>query len=99
MKTAALIPHPTDYYGFRDVELIDERQATRIAIAYDDGAYRTIERVFRLGGPDDHEAARVLHRRFAPTYAEIRDFLIGDCNVPRLLAARIALRLTRRVLS
>jgi hypothetical protein len=95
MSATALIPHPTAYWGALTIELVDESRARRLAAAYDNGCYRAIERIFRLGDRHDWEAANLLHRRFAPSYAELRDFLMGECDVPLVLAARIALHMTR----
>lgn len=95
---AALIPHPTEYVGPLERQLIDERQATRFAAAYDDGAYRAVERIFAAIPPIRYAAMHVIHQAFAPSYTELRDFLIHEHNVPLVLAARIALRLTRQPL-
>lgn len=100
MNTAAIIPHPElSLLRWPDPpQIIDETTAIRLAAAYDNGAYMAIERVFRLR-MDEWSQASVLHERYRPQYAEVRDYLIHECNVPLVLAARVALRMTMKVLA
>jgi hypothetical protein len=100
MKTTAIIPHPElSLLRWPDPpQIIDERTAVRLAASYEQGAYMAIERVFRLDVGDWREA-HVLHERYRPQYSEVRDYLIHECNVPLVLAARVALRMTMKVLA
>lgn len=100
--STALIPHPE--LSVLELlppqpEITDERIALRLAAGYDDGAYMAIQRIaLALSiGADYMRLDRELHRRFAPRYTELRDYLIHENNVAPLLAARIALRITRFV--
>lgn len=100
--SAALIPHPGLFIGRDEPEIIDERIAMKLGAAYCDGGYMAIERVFAADKSAWHVSAarwaamNVLHDTYGPSYAEIRDFLVHECNVPLVLAARVALRITRR---
>lgn len=97
-RRVALIVHPTEG-GWNDnlvPELIDVGRATMLACVFDDGWYMAIERVFGGWGEGgrDFERMHALHQQFRPSYAQIRDHLRGEHNVPLVLAARIALRHT-----
>jgi hypothetical protein len=97
----ALVPHPDLFWGRNEPELIDERAVDRIAIAYDEGARSTIDRLFGAHLPftllsdERYRALQSLRRAYEPTYTEVRDYLVHECNVPLVLAARVALRHTR----
>jgi hypothetical protein len=81
--------------------VIDERYARGVADAYMEGIASATERVMDgLFGPgysdDGWRAAVALSRRYLPTYAALRDYLIADHNVHPVIACRVALSRTRR---
>lgn len=101
----ALIPHPEIFESWDlGPEVTDELVAFRVACAYHDGAYMAISRIaHRILAPITYRRSRewiesehALHEAYAPDYAEVRDFLRYEFNVPLVLAARVALRLARK---
>lgn len=92
------------FTGILEHELTDERWAVRLAAAYDDGAYKAVERIFERLFGGRHYPGRVacswqtehaLRDTLMPDYCELRDFLLYEHSVPLVLAARVAFRLTR----
>jgi hypothetical protein len=72
-------------------------EAQRLANAFDDGWYTAVSRIF--GAVDTDPCGKLLneaHRTIRPTYAQLRDFLVGDNDVDYRIACRIALRQTSR---
>ncbi len=77
-------------------QIVDEREALRLAGAYGDGANAVASRIASGLFPEKYAGAWLSFvRQYQPTYAQLRNFLEGDCNVAPILAARVALRHTR----
>jgi hypothetical protein len=96
MSGRALILHPElsllPYLPPRP-QIINEHHAMRLGAAYDDGAYMVLQRLaLKLAGDRFTAVHHAISR--APSYAELRDFLIYENDVAPVLAARVALRLT-----
>ncbi|HET8769455.1 MAG TPA: hypothetical protein VFM71_00595 [Gemmatimonadaceae bacterium] len=82
-----LRPRPSDFPRWSEMDV------QRLAIAYLDGAYIALHKVFnqRL----DYEAMRAILDLGEPSYPEVRDFLMYDNGVDPIIAARVAFRLRR----
>lgn len=91
----ALIPHPTEFGRRRRDVITDEPYARRMAVAYIDGAYSAVGRLFATW--DNNGALRTLHKIAQPTYADLRDFLRYDEGIEPLLAMAIAFEFHQRL--
>lgn len=86
--------------GRRQPQIVDEPEAMRLAGAYCEGVHRTAARLASALFPgmayaEPWLAFTRLHGE--PSYAELRNFLEGDCNVAPLVAQRVALLYTWKV--
>lgn len=94
--SSALIPHPELFNLYPPMpEIADERLALRIGAAFSDGAFVVMQRLsYLLGGDRGGLVRQAIAQQLEPSYARVRDYLHYDNNVPLVLAARVALRLT-----
>lgn len=75
-------------------QMVDERVALAIASAYIEGQHTVATQVAEaLGGP--MLATWKLVDARGPGYHELRSYLVGDHNVNPVLAARVAMKLSR----
>lgn len=91
-KSLALVPVGVDLTLYLRPKP-SEREAMQIANAYDDGAYNAVRRVL---GTLPEEYLHALATEAAPSYIEIRNFLVGDCDVDQRIAERIAFYVVSR---
>lgn len=87
-------------YQRRFPPVTDEALARSLAVAFDEGAYLASQRAvawFRreLAHAEAPLFVPALERATRPDYAAIRDYLTADCNVHPIVAARVALWLTK----
>lgn len=70
----------------------DHEAARRLGVAFCDGWYLAISDVFRSA---DSRAYHELHRTYCARYAQVRDYLYGDCDFEFTTACIVATQLTR----